>query len=177
MNQHDKGRVRRGVKRRLAAQDEVISSELPITPLLDVVINITLFMLATMSFVLASSEVSARTPDACSDCTGRTQDGLHLSIAITDNTVLVAGAGGVLAPGCQGRAGALVPTITRDGHEWEALTRCLARVHAAYPEEREVILSADAQVPYEDVIAAMDAARVDGASPLFPEVRLSAGLR
>jgi biopolymer transport protein TolR len=178
MNQHDKIRVRRGVQKRLASRDEDgATGELPIVPLLDVITNITLFLLATMSFVLATSEVSARTPESCAHCSGRIAPGLNLSVSVTHDAVRVAGSGGVLAPGCDEMASAGTRTITRDGHEWEQLTQCLTRIHAAYPEEREVILSADAQVPYEDVIAAMDAARADGTAPLFPEVRLSAGVR
>jgi len=177
MNQRDKNRVRRGVQKRIAAQEEGATGELPIVPLLDVITNITLFLLATMTFVLATSEVSARTPSTCTHCSSRTTPSLDLSILVTRHTVLVAGSGGVLAPGCERMNSRDIPTITRDGQEWVQLTQCLVEVHAAYPDESEIILSANANVPYEDIIAAMDAARANGDAPLFPEVRLSAGVR
>ncbi len=177
MNQRDKHRVKRGVQRRIATLEEGGTGELPIVPLLDVITNITLFLLATMTFVMATSEVSARTPSTCAHCSSRTTQSLDLSILVTDQAVLVAGSGGVLAPGCERMTSVGTPTITRDGQEWAQLTRCLAQVHAAYPDEREVILSANANVPYEDVIATMDAARVNVDERLFPEVRLSSGVR
>ena len=171
-------RVKRGVQKRIAALEEGGTGELPIVPLLDVITNITLFLLATMTFVMATSEVSARTPSTCMHCSGRTTPSLDLSILVTNQSVLVASSGGVLAPGCEGMTSLRgTPTITRDGDEWTQLTHCLAQVHAAYPEEREVILSANANVPYQDIIAAIDASRVNGDAPLFPEVRLSAGVR
>ncbi|MCZ7685161.1 MAG: hypothetical protein M5U28_42880 [Sandaracinaceae bacterium] len=40
-----------------------------------------------------------------------------------------------------------------------------------------MILTADPEVAYEDVIAAMDAMRGSEEAPLFPRVRLSAGVR
>lgn len=177
MNQRDRNRVKRGVQKRIAAREEGGTGELPIVPLLDVITNITLFLLATMTFVMATSEVSASTPRTCAHCSGRTTPSLDLSVLVTDQAVLVAGSGGVLAPGCERMTSVGTPTITRDGQEWTQLTQCLAQVHAAYPEEREVILSANANVPYQDIIAAMDASRVNGDAPLFPEVRLSAGVR
>ena len=39
------------------------------------------------------------------------------------------------------------------------------------------MITADPQIPYEDVIAAMDALRGDETGLLFPRVMLSAGLR
>jgi hypothetical protein len=40
-----------------------------------------------------------------------------------------------------------------------------------------VILTADPNIEYGNVVAAMDAVRSDGTTELFPDVMLSAGVR
>src|SRR5687767_11301712 len=61
--------------------------------------------------------------------------------------------------------------------DWDALTTCVARVHSQFPDERQVILSADPNIEYQNILHAMDAVRAQGADELFPDVMLSAGVR
>jgi biopolymer transport protein ExbD len=49
-------------------------------------------------------------------------------------------------------------------------------VKAQFEDETRVTLSADPEVPYDDLISAMDAVRGDE-DELFPDVLLSAGVR
>jgi len=49
-------------------------------------------------------------------------------------------------------------------------------VKKQFEDETRVTLSADPEVPYEDLIGAMDAVRGDD-NELFPDVLLSAGIR
>ncbi|MEZ4286787.1 MAG: hypothetical protein R3A47_01280 [Polyangiales bacterium] len=68
--------------------------------------------------------------------------------------------------------------LRADGkHDWVALQQCVERIKSEYEDEERVTLSADPQVEYEHVIAAMDAVRGTDGQPLFPEVLLSAGVR
>ena len=46
-----------------------------------------------------------------------------------------------------------------------------------YKDEHAVTVSADPQVQYEFVVAAMDAVRTKGTEPLFPDVLISVGVR
>src|SRR5262245_53536383 len=64
-----------------------------------------------------------------------------------------------------------------DSFDWGELTRCAARVHRQFPDETQVIISADPNIEYEAILCAMDALRADGADVLFPDVMLSAGVR
>jgi biopolymer transport protein TolR len=103
----------------------------------------------------------------------------------------VSGSGGKLAPGCdRTQTGAVITVPSRprsgaddltlcgdDTQDWPALTRCAARVHTQFPDETQVILTADPQVEYEQIICAMDALRAQGPDELFPNVMLSAGVR
>lgn len=180
MGTRERLRVRRAVRKADAEReaDAVGKGELSIVPLLDVIVNLVVFLLMTTAMVSLTSEVSAATPSACAHCGGSrvTPRALELTVIVTDATIRVAGSGGTLAPGCETTGGS-APTIVRDGHEWDALRACAGRVHAAFPDEREVRLGADPRVPYEDVVRAMDALRAEGDTPLFPEVLLTAGVR
>lgn len=152
--------------------------ELNIVPFLDVVVNLMLFLLATAAVTAAVAQTESETPASCRGC-GGAAGGLDLSVTIADEGIFVASRTGRLAPGCAGTSEAASPTVARGaaGHDFAALRACLTRVSDRFPDEREVILSADPLVPYEDLIRAMDAARGDAERPLFPRVRLSAGLR
>lgn len=154
--------------------------ELNIVPFLDIVVNLMLFLLATSAVTMAVAQIEAELPATCGgpDCP-RTPPALDLSVSITGRGIVVAGQRGWLAPGCGDTSPSAVVTVPRTGrgHDYDALRACAERVHAAYPHERSVILTADPEVAYEDVIAAMDAMRGSEEAPLFSRVRLSAGVR
>lgn len=54
------------------------------------------------------------------------------------------------------------------------LRAALIEVKHARPDDRTLVLAASDGVPYGAIIEAMDAARADGATDLFPEVVLAA---
>lgn len=161
-----------------------VAGELNIVPFLDIVVNLILFLLATTAQVLIVAELDAHLPTLSP---GRRASGssqqtntLNLSVTIVDNGVIVAGSGGKLAPGCERMQAGHVITVPRqrDGtYLWNELTSCVERVHRQFPEETQVILSADPNIEYEHLIHAMDALRTDGTNVLFPDVMLSAGVR
>jgi hypothetical protein len=110
---------------------------------------------------------------------------------VAENGLIVAGSGGKLAPGCERMQPGRVITVPRrarpavddpticgdDTFDWAELTRCAARVHRQFPDESQVIISADPNIEYEAILCAMDAVRADGTDMLFPDVMLSAGVR
>jgi biopolymer transport protein TolR len=155
--------------------------ELNIVPFLDIVVNLIMFLLATTAAVLAISEIEAQLPT-----TGRagrrgadTGQSLNLNVTVTDMGVIVAGARGKLAPGCENTATGRVITVPKLGgkYDWAGLSTCLAKVKEAFPDETQVILQADPTIEYEHVIATMDAVRARGKTELFPDLLLSAGVR
>ncbi|MGE0784095.1 MAG: ExbD/TolR family protein [Sandaracinaceae bacterium] len=151
------------------------SKELNIVPLLDIVVNLMLFLLATTASVMAIAQADAELPSFCrgAHCHGGTPS-LQLSVTVAEGSIIVATRDGRLAAGCEGVGGS-APTIA--GHDWSALDACLARMHEEFPDEETLILSADPSVPYEDVIHAMDAARGEAPEPRFERVQISAGVR
>lgn len=169
--------------------------ELNIVPFLDIVVNIIMFLLATTAAVLATAELEARLPTTSRGgrASGNTAPSLNLSVTIAESGIIVAGSGGKLAPGCTQMQQGRVITVERlasatedrnadqlpDVYDWAALTQCMATIKNTYPDEEQVILSADPQVEYRHLIYAMDAVRTDPARhvPLFPNIMLSAGVR
>ncbi len=140
-------------------------------------VNLILFLLVTVAYLIPVVEVHARLPSQ-SYCAGGCDEALGLHVVATERGFVVSDAGAILAPGCaETRAGATtVPR--RDGAlDYEGLTACMGRVKAAHPAARQVNVSADPQIPYEDVIGILDAVRSDGPRVLFDDVLLSAGTR
>ena len=159
--------------------------ELNIVPFLDIVVNIIVFLLATTEAVLAVAEVDAHLP-SLGRRAGRQQlqeesSGLNLSVTITPRGLIVGASGGFLVPGCRNTSTGDVLTVprARGRYDWDGLTECVQQVKAEpqFADERQVILSADPEIEFQHLIAAMDALRGDGTDELFPDVLLSAGVR
>jgi biopolymer transport protein TolR len=174
------------------------AGELNIVPFLDIVTNIIMFLLATTAYVLTTCELDAHLPTIGRGGGGSSSDEatLNLSVTVTERGIIVAGSGGKLQPGCHATGTGNILTVS--GHPpptppsgtaptdpamvaytayWRSLTQCLVVVHGQFPDEHQVILTADPNIEYGNVVAAMDAVREDGTTELFPDVMLSAGVR
>jgi len=167
---------RTALRRAIRKQDsEHGSGELNIVPFLDIVTNLMLFLLATTTFVAAVSEVRAELPP---HGPGQPHRALDLSVTLTDRGAIMATSEGRIGPDCSVSTDrSATAARTASGYDFAALTRCAAAVHDAHPGETAVIVSADPGVPYGDLIGAMDAVRSEGDALLFPDVRISAGVR
>lgn len=175
---------RRYVKRKTRVHEPDVSElddELNIVPFLDIVINLIMFLLMTVSSVAFFSQIEATLPALAQSRGSRgAEPTLDLKVHITSEGIVVAGTHGKLAPGCRETAGGrvfAVPAGADGGYDFDALSACAASVHAAFPHEERVTLSADPAIHYEHVINAMDAMRAHDGQTLFPDVLLSAGIR
>lgn len=61
-------------------------------------------------------------------------------------------------------------------YNFERLHECIVRIKDEYPDERQIIISAENRIDYEVLVHAMDATRGTEEAPLFPEVVLSGGV-
>jgi biopolymer transport protein TolR len=155
--------------------------ELNIVPFLDIVVNLIMFLLATTEAVLLISQIESDLPKIAK---GRSKGAdvatpLNLNVTVVDGGVIVTGSGGKLARGCTGIDTGRDITVPKKGkdYDWNALTDCMTRVKQQYRDEHAVTVSADPQVQYEYVVAAMDAVRNRGKESLFPDVMISVGVR
>jgi biopolymer transport protein TolR len=172
--------VERQVEKR--KDSELALGELNVVPFLDIVVNLIMFLLVSTTTVLAVTEVDAQLPTqrtgSCATGCRAPEELLGLTLTLTGDGIVVSGRGGTLGPGCDGVvAGATTVPMRTTGYDFRSLTACLTRVKQRFPDEHDVTVTANPTVPYESLVAVMDAARSDGSRSLFPDVHLAAGLR
>jgi biopolymer transport protein TolR len=147
------------------------AGELNVVPYLDIIMNIMMFVLVSVSVAFASTINTTaayagprRLPD--------TPEALRLTVLITGEGVALKTAFGAIAPGCQGMGAGLTVPATGGKLDLDALTSCARWVKEARPAETQVSVTASPDVAYETVISVMDALRADAQGPLFPEASL-----
>ncbi len=172
---------------RRRVREEEHTGELNIVPYLDVVVNLVMFMLLSMTGLVALGVLNVSAPKIGGEAAaGEKADRppLLLTVAIGRQGFFVAGAGGVVGADAPAPDLARPPTIPlRDGkYDYAALTEQMKRIKERFPRETAVILSADPGVVYDVLIQTMDACReatvkgLDGRAerkPLFYDVSLS----
>ncbi len=164
------------------------SGELNLIPYLDIVTNIIMFLLATITFSAVMGNINVNTPTTATITPGPQEDKpkqeLNLTVSVSERGFTIAASGGVLYEGWTwGPAGLVqttnnVPTIPlKDGdYDFARLTQQMRIIKDKYPDESRVIINANPQITYDKVVATMDAIRNDGPKVLFSEVLLSAGV-
>jgi biopolymer transport protein ExbD len=174
------------MRRRIRDEEEV--GELNIVPYLDVVVNLVMFMLLSMTGLLTLGVLNVSAPKIGGDAAGAGPEAgpkLLLTVAVGQRGFYIAGAGGVLGSDANASDLSRPPTIPlkEDGaYDFAALSVQLAGIKEKFPNETQVILTADGGVLYDVLIKTMDACREqvvktpDGRSerkPLFFDVSLS----
>ncbi len=177
LSMQQRRKLREAIRRKTEIDPSERMGELNIVPFLDVVVNLMLFLLATSAATISIAQADASLPGLCRDC--HSPRGLELSVTLTRDGVVVADREGRLAEGCAEMSGDAMPAVQRlpSGYDFAALRTCAEHLHQDHPSESSVIVSADPEVPYDAIIGAMDAMRGGPDGLLFPEVRISAGVR
>ncbi len=177
---------------RRRVHDEEHAGELNIVPYLDIVTNLVMFMLLSMTGLISLGVVNVSAPrigaePPAAQAQAPDQPRLLLTVAISKKGFYIAGAGGVLGgPADQATVDATQPPtvpLGPDGkYDYAALTEKMKLIKERYPNETNLILTADADVPYEVLVQTMDACRETRAAgpdgshdrkPLFFDVSLS----
>lgn len=176
------------MRRRIREEEE--TGELNIVPYLDVVVNLVMFMLLSMTGLITLGVLNVSAPKIGGDAgagAAAAEQGpkLLLTVAIGKQGFYIAGAGGVLGSDANASDLTRPPTVPLKGdgkYDYQGLSRQLATIKEKFPNETQVILSADGEVVYDILIQTMDACREqvvkqpDGKSerkPLFFDVSLS----
>lgn len=176
------------MRRRIREEEE--TGELNIVPYLDVVVNLVMFMLLSMTGLITLGVLNVSAPKIGGEGAGASAvkeagPKLLLTVAIGQQGFYIAGAGGVLGSDANAADLKRPPTVPLKGdgkYDFAELSRQLAGIKEKFPSETQVILSADGDVVYDILIQTMDACRelvvkqADGHSerkPLFFDVSLS----
>jgi len=156
------------------------SGELNLVPYLDIVTNVVIFLLASVTYITALSNVNASAPTYGTGVGSAESSGpppLNLTVNISDNGFTIAASGGVL----KNEATGALPTVPKDSGAaelpWKKLSDFVKKIKDQYPDEHNIILTANPEISYELVVKTMDTVRQDdGGKLMFPDVTLSAGI-
>lgn len=150
------------------------AGELNIVPFLDIITNIMMFVLATVTTTFLASVDT--TPPSIGGGKVRADvaaNALSLSVLITGQGVSLKTSGGNIATGCE-NVGTGV-TVPKKGEENDlvAITACAKKLKNAkeeFKEETQVTITANPGIELQTVVDVIDALRNDGEEELFPEV-------
>ncbi|MBK8216965.1 MAG: biopolymer transporter ExbD [Myxococcales bacterium] len=174
-----RAKIRRLSQPKELAPDEE-GGELNIVPFLDIVTNVLMFVLATVS-VTFTATIDTYPPRAGgAGARAPTTKTLSLTVIIVNEGFSIKASGGNVAPGCADTGpGIAIPKKGND-YDFEGLRDCAAKLKSASPDfenEEQVTVSANPNIPYQLVIGAIDHLREvpnpnDPQKPrrLFPEV-------
>jgi biopolymer transport protein TolR len=174
-------------RRKIRPKEEVESTELNIVPYLDILMNLIIFMLLSMTGLATFGMLNVNAPTYGSGGGGAPDEKppLLLNVSIAKKGFYVAAVGGVLggqeegaAAGAPGTGAPTIPLKADGTYDYDALTEKMKEVKAAVstPEhpESKVIIAAEADTQYEVLVGTMDATReTKDHKLLFPDVTLA----
>lgn len=166
-------------RRKIKPKEPEESTELNIVPYLDILMNLIIFMLLSMTGLAAFGTLNVNAPSYGAGGAGTSETPpLLLTVAISQKGFFVAAVGGVLAGQPEATpSDTAAPTIPlkADGqYDYEALTEKMKQIKGEFPTETKLILAADATTPYEVLVGTMDATReTKDRKLLFPDVTLA----
>lgn len=164
--------------RRLAAYREPAAGEemgeLNIIPYLDIMMNIIVFVIASLVVVFVST-IDTTPPSAGGQKgTRMASKALNLTALITSEGISLKTSSGNIATGCaQLGSGVTVPKKPSGQHDYAELTRCareLKEQNERFAEETQVTITANPDTDYQIIVETMDALRRDAKDVLFPDV-------
>ncbi len=172
LSAQQRSKIRRLSQPKEHSPDEA-GGELNIVPFLDIVTNVLMFVLATIS-VTFTATIDTFPPRAGSGARAPTTPTLGLTVLVVPDGFSLKARGGNVAPGCNDTGpGIAIPTKGGE-YDYDALKACAEKLKGAAPEFKEemgVTISANPPIPYQVVIKTMDAVRKnDNGEDMFPEV-------
>lgn len=172
LNATQRAKIRRLSQPKELSPDEE-GGELNIVPFLDIVMNVLMFVLATVS-VTFTATIDTFPPRAGSGARAPTTPTLGLTVLVVPDGFSMKARGGNVAPGCADTGPGIAIPMKEGKYDFEALKACAAKLKGAaseFKDEMGVTISANPPIPYQVVISTMDAVRKDAqGEDLFPDV-------
>jgi len=128
-------------------------------------------LLASVQFA-AIATIDAAQPAIADGTSPPDATSLHLTVGLHDRGYTISARDGALVE--LGWDGPREIPLAVDGHDVSALSEAMREVKRAWPDEVDLILSPGDAVPFEVLVATMDATREDAHGALFPRVALAA---
>ncbi|MDB4982586.1 MAG: TolR-like protein [Myxococcales bacterium] len=152
------------------------AGELNLVPYMDIVTNIIIFLLASMINQVSLANINVSVPSisggagASADTPPPEKPPLNLTVSVGASGFTIAASGGVLP---------IVAKLPNGQYDYKTLTVKLNEIKAAPDNatETKANFSADANVPYDIVVATLDAMRTtEEGKILFPDISFAAGI-
>lgn len=167
--------------------------ELNIVPYLDIMVNLVMFMLMSMTGFVTFQMINVVAPDTAdaaeiSDPSEpppkKDEEPFVLNVSIAKNGFFIAATGGVLpgekpaevktATAEPDKAEPTIPLTPEGEHDYAALTRKMVQIKAVYSDKSQVFIAAEPKVRYDVIVQTMDATRGTHDNLLFPDVAFAA---
>jgi len=171
-------------KRKLRVRDREEAGELNIVPYLDILMNLIMFMLLSITGLSAFGILNVNAPNYGGPTTQVSEESdkpkLLLTVLISKKGFYVAATGGVLGQQGQTNPAEAPPSIPKKGdgsYDYTALTEAMVNVKKEFPSESKVIVGAEGDISYEVLVQTMDAVRETPGKDrklLFTDVTLGA---
>ena len=149
--------------------------ELNIVPFLDIIMNILIFVLATVAVTFTATIDT--TPPASKGTGVRaevTSEALNLTVIIVNDGFSLKASGGNIAPGCQSPGPGIAIPMKGGKYDLESLTACAAHLKGISPDfadENQVYIAGNPGTDYQTIINVIDALRATPqGDPLFEHV-------
>jgi len=151
------------------------TGEINLVPYMDIVTNIIIFLLASVVNQVALGNVNVSVPTLSSGAGAADEDKpekppLNLTVSVGATGFTVAASGGVLP---------VIPKLPSGQYDYASLTAKLQEIKGApgNVDETKANFNADATIPYDIVVATLDAMRQNSdGKVLFPDVAFAAGI-
>ena len=176
-----RSKIRRlSVPKELSPEDA--GGELNIVPFLDIVVNILIFVLATVAITFTSTiESNPPSSGGAGPRIIEESKSLNLTVFITNDGVSFKASGGSVATGCENLGpGITIPArgVDADGQpvlDYPAITACAKKLKEKsddFKDETQIRITASNGIRYREIIRIIDAVRgsTDGKKDLFPNV-------
>jgi biopolymer transport protein TolR len=152
------------------------AGELNLVPYMDIVTNIIIFLLASMINQVSLANINVSVP-SISGGAGSSEDTpppekppLNLTVSVGASGFTIAASGGVLP---------IVAKLPNGQYDYKSLATKLKEIKSSpdNASETKANFSADANVPYDIVVATLDAMRMtEEGKILFPDISFAAGI-
>ena len=167
--------VRRALRRAIRKQEiEHGGGELNIVPFLDIITNVLMFVLATVSVTFTATIDTFPPRAGGTGARAPTTPTLGLTVIVVPDGFSMKASGGNVAAGCNGAGPGLAIPKTAADYDYASLNACAKKLKGISPDfagETAVTISANANIPYQVIIGTIDALRkADNGDDLFPDV-------
>jgi biopolymer transport protein TolR len=157
-------------------------SEINLVPYLDIITNILLFLLVTVTSIVAVGNIEVDAPQYAVSSADKKENKkketpFNTTVIITNKGFTVSGTTGIVYENDEAGRLPTVPKADDQQYNFLGLQKVLKKIKEKYPKEQQAILSANPDIPYEIVVQTMDVVRSGQKNePLFPSIVFSAGI-